>query len=128
MSTAVNTSIPAARPPPTNPHQLHNESPYTNGHHHHHHDVGGHSNSASNAKKGNKKKPTDPSEASNLIQAKISQLESDAAGDKEQEAEIGWFAPSWYIHLHEGETILVPPPEYLRAHSWALRCSEQYQA
>tara|TARA_R110002033_G_scaffold148938_1_gene186069 strand:- start:309 stop:485 length:177 start_codon:yes stop_codon:yes gene_type:complete len=42
------------------------------------------------AKKGGKKKATDPNEASNLIAAKISQLESDAAGDKEQEAEIGW--------------------------------------
>lgn len=41
------------------------------------------------AKKGKHKKVTDPNEASNLIAAKISQLESDAAGDKEQEAEIG---------------------------------------
>ncbi|KAI1002284.1 hypothetical protein K3495_g5917 [Podosphaera aphanis] len=39
-------------------------------------------------KKGKQKKITDPNEASNLIAAKISQLESDAAGDKEQEAEI----------------------------------------
>jgi hypothetical protein len=100
MSTTVNTahtstSIPATRVlPPSNPHQLHNESPYTNGHHHHHHDVGApHSGSANNAKKGKQKKATDPNEASNLIAAKISQLELDAAGDKEQEAEIGWFAP-----------------------------------
>ncbi|RKF56536.1 Alpha-taxilin [Erysiphe neolycopersici] len=39
-------------------------------------------------KKGKHKKITDPNEASNLIAAKISQLELDAAGDKEQEAEI----------------------------------------
>lgn len=40
------------------------------------------------SKKGKQKKVTDPNEASNLIAAKISQLELDAAGDKEQEAEI----------------------------------------
>jgi hypothetical protein len=35
----------------------------------------------------------DNSEASKLIAAKISQLELDAAGEKDQEAEIGWFNP-----------------------------------
>ncbi|PVH78226.1 hypothetical protein DL98DRAFT_516893 [Cadophora sp. DSE1049] len=78
MSTAASSraaSIPA--------NHSHAESAYTNGHHHHHHDA-----MSGAAKKGGKKKATDPNEASNLIAAKISQLESDAAGDKEQEAEI----------------------------------------
>ena len=42
------------------------------------------------AKKGKQKKVADNSEASKLIAAKISQLELDAAGEKDQEAEIGW--------------------------------------
>jgi len=100
MSTALNSphaSVPAssrATSIPTS--HSHAEPAYTNGHHHHHHDgtatqqVG----SANAAKKGKQKKATDPNEASNLIQAKISQLELDAAGDKEQEAEIGWFCSS----------------------------------
>ncbi len=67
------------------------ESAYTNGHHHSHHDGGGSQQpgSANTVKKGKQKKAPDPSEASNLIAAKISQLELDAAGDREQEAEIG---------------------------------------
>jgi hypothetical protein len=44
---------------------------------------------AAASKKAKAKKATDPTEASKLIAAKISQLELDAAGDKEQEAEIG---------------------------------------
>ena len=58
--------------------------------HHHHHDA---ASGSSAAKKGKGKKTTDPNEASNLIAAKISQLELDAAGEQEQEAEIGWFRP-----------------------------------
>lgn len=45
------------------------------------------------AKKGKQKKATDPTEASKLIAAKISQLELDAAGEKDQEAEIGSSCP-----------------------------------
>lgn len=90
MSTSVNsthTSVPASSRTPTIPAT---ESPYTNGHHHHHmHEGGAQSGAANMGKKGKQKKATDPTEASNLIAAKISQLESDAAGDKEQEAEIG---------------------------------------
>jgi len=56
-----------------------------------------HATSTSAAKKGKQKKGTDPNEASNLIAAKISQLELDAAGDKEQEAEIGWWSPPRYV-------------------------------
>lgn len=94
MSTAVNsthTSVPASTRAPSIPaNHSHTESAYTNGHHHHHHhDVGSTQSGSSNAaKKGKGKKTTDPNEASNLIAAKISQLELDAAGDKEQEAEI----------------------------------------
>ncbi|EGE77258.2 gamma-taxilin [Blastomyces gilchristii SLH14081] len=40
------------------------------------------------AKKAKGKKPADPSETSKLLAAKISQLEQDAAGEKDQEAEI----------------------------------------
>ncbi|KAL2371741.1 hypothetical protein RJ035_002334 [Blastomyces gilchristii] len=43
------------------------------------------------AKKAKGKKPADPSETSKLLAAKISQLEQDAAGEKDQEAEIGHF-------------------------------------
>lgn len=42
-------------------------------------------------KKGKQKKAAEPNEASKLIAARISQLESDAAGEKDQEAEIGEF-------------------------------------
>ena len=41
------------------------------------------------AKKGKSKKAPDPSETGKLLAAKISQLESDAAGEKDQEVEIG---------------------------------------
>lgn len=49
------------------------------------------------AKKGKPKKAPDPTEASKLIAAKISQLELDQAGEKDQEAEIGWFYPPFYL-------------------------------
>ena len=45
------------------------------------------------AKKGKGKKTPDPSEQQKQIQAKIAQLEQDAAGDKEQELEIGALTP-----------------------------------
>jgi hypothetical protein len=41
------------------------------------------------AKKSKGKKAADPNETSKLLAAKISQLEQDAAGEKDQEAEIG---------------------------------------
>lgn len=40
-------------------------------------------------KKGKAKKGADSNEASRLLQARISQLEQDAAGEKDQELEIG---------------------------------------
>ena len=44
---------------------------------------------APTAKKGKGKKATDPNETGKLLAAKINQLELDAAGEKDQEAEIG---------------------------------------
>ena len=44
-------------------------------------------------KKGKGKKAADPNETGKLLAAKINQLELDAAGDKEQEAEIGRYFP-----------------------------------
>lgn len=44
---------------------------------------------SSMAKKAKGKKPADPTETSKLLAAKISQLEQDAAGEKDQDAEIG---------------------------------------
>lgn len=44
---------------------------------------------APTSKKGKGKKVADPSETSKLLAAKISQLEQDAAGEKDQEQEIG---------------------------------------
>lgn len=73
---------------------MHGDTLPANGHHGHSH--GHESASASNqtglsnaSKKSKAKKATDPNEASKLIAAKISQLELDAAGEKDQEAEIG---------------------------------------
>ena len=96
MSTAINpthTSVPAtSRASSIAANHSHIDSSYANGHHHHHnHDIGGSQSGVANtAKKGKQKKTTDPNEASKLIAAKISQLELDAAGEKDQEAEIGW--------------------------------------
>ena len=44
-------------------------------------------------KKGKQKKTPEPNEASKLIAQRISQLELDAAGEKDQEAEIGGCLP-----------------------------------
>lgn len=56
------------------------DAPVANGHDGHAH---------SPTKKGKGKKGMDNNEASRLLHARISQLEQDAAGDKEQELEIG---------------------------------------
>lgn len=45
--------------------------------------------SAPAPKKNKGKKAADPNETSKLLAAKISQLEQDAAGEKDQEVEIG---------------------------------------
>jgi hypothetical protein len=52
------------------------------------------------AKKNKGKKAADPNETSKLLAAKISQLEQDAAGEKDQEQEIGACKP--YVY-HSGD-------------------------
>jgi len=87
MSTTINpthSSVPGnARTSAATSH-AHPEYP-PNGHHHHHHDTG------VGGKKGKQKKASDPNEDAKMIQAKIAQLELDAAEGKDQEAEIGMF-------------------------------------
>lgn len=67
------------------------EPPIANGHAAHSHDNRPAPSPPANmgAKKGKQKKAAEPTEASKLIAARISQLEQDAAGEKDQEAEIG---------------------------------------
>lgn len=58
----------------------------------------GHPPIAPSNKKAKTKKAADPNETSKLLAAKISQLESDAAGEKDQEAEIGkWQNFFWIV-------------------------------
>lgn len=61
----------------------HAEPAITNGHDGHAHPP------PATGKKGKAKKGADPNEASRLLAARISQLEQDAAGEKDQELEIG---------------------------------------
>lgn len=61
----------------------HAEPAITNGHDGHTHLL------AAVGKKGKVKKGVDSTEASRLLAARISQLEQDAAGEKDQELEIG---------------------------------------
>lgn len=55
------------------------------------------------SKKNKGKKVADPNETSKLLAAKISQLEQDAAGEKDQEQEIGaWLTPEctiWAVRI-----------------------------
>lgn len=55
---------------------------------------------ATMSKKNKGKKAADPNETSKLLAAKISQLEQDAAGEKDQEVEIG--TPSIYCVMGLG--------------------------
>lgn len=48
-------------------------------------------------KKGKTKKNADPVDATKAIQARISQLVQEQAGEKDQEAEIGEFAHSPFV-------------------------------
>lgn len=55
-----------------------------------HHDDHTHTSLAAKTAKGKQqKKPVDSGEASKLLAARISQLEQEHAGEKDQEAEIG---------------------------------------
>lgn len=67
----------------------------TNGHDGHVHPV-----PPALGKKAKGKKAIDSTEASRLLQARISQLEQDAAGEKDQELEIGMFAPHQQLWHH----------------------------
>ncbi|RKF60769.1 Alpha-taxilin [Golovinomyces cichoracearum] len=88
MSTAINSnhSLPSRAPSIPSNHN-HPGCAYKNGYHQPEAPTS-QTRPTGASKKGKQKKVTDPNEASNLIAAKISQLELDAAGDKEQEAEI----------------------------------------
>jgi hypothetical protein len=63
------------------------DAPLANGHDGHVHPP------ATSAKKAKGKKAMDSNEATRLLHARISQLEQDAAGEKDQELEIGAFRP-----------------------------------
>jgi hypothetical protein len=60
------------------------------------------------SKKGKQKKAMDSHEASKLVAARISQLELDAAGEKDQEAEIGELKET-PLQIRVGFGLLVSP-------------------
>lgn len=91
MATATLQSQPLNTP--TRPVSSHIPAPHHHHHHHHHHRP---VTASTMAKKAKGKKPADPTETSKLLAAKISQLEQDAAGEKDQELEIGM--SSIYLH------------------------------
>lgn len=102
---------------------MHGDASAVNGHHSHVHDHSTAPNPGlSNAsKKGKMKKTTDPNEASKLIAAKISQLELDAAGEKDQEAEIG---ASSCLHCYAvGRPTMHDLPPALHQPQHCLDCS-----
>lgn len=57
------------------------------------------------AKKTKGKKTADPNETSKLLAAKISQLEQDAAGEKDQEQEIGALIETWMCAVVCGDSV-----------------------
>lgn len=63
---------------------------------------------ASTGKKGKGKKTTDPNETGKLLAAKINQLELDAAGEKDQDAEIGGYT----FTQESKETVLASMKEH----------------
>lgn len=62
----------------------------------------------STGKKGKSKKTTDPNETGKLLAAKINQLELDAAGEKDQDAEIGGYT----FTQESKETVLASMKEH----------------
>ena len=54
-------------------------------------------------KKGKQKKTPEPTEASKLIAQRISQLELDAAGEKDQEAEIGGCTSPYCVRVGKAD-------------------------
>lgn len=91
-----NSNTPSTSAPPPRTSSLsagghpHGDAASSNSQHNHGNDSP-HSNQGnqSNASKKGKAKKPDQAEASQLIAKKIAQLELDAAGEKDQEAEIG---------------------------------------
>lgn len=75
------------------------DAPLANGHDGHVHPP------PATAKKTKGKKGMDSNEASRLLQARISQLEQDAAGEKDQELEIGVLRP----RLMEPKVVQITP-------------------
>ena len=64
---------------------------------------------ATNKKGKGKKEKYGPDETAKLLSAKISQLEQDAAGEKDQEAEIGAYSPGPVLrtpHRHASRNLL----------------------
>lgn len=68
-------------------------------------------------KKTKGKKATDPNETSKLLAAKISQLEQDAAGEKDQEQEIGAFIEAWMCAVVCGDSVF----KTLHVHAFRLK-------
>lgn len=102
MSTSQPTSVPtSSRPSPVpngTSNQAHSDAAYTNGHQHHHHATAGSSHPPpSLPKKGKAKKQADPDDAAKAVAARLAQLESNVADEKDQEAEIGGFISSLKI-------------------------------
>ncbi|KAL2136767.1 hypothetical protein VTI74DRAFT_1419 [Chaetomium olivicolor] len=90
MASATASPRPSTPVPNGVPNQAAPDAAQTNGH-----SAAGHDNrstpappAAVSGKKGKQKKAPEPNEASKLIAQRISQLELDAAGEKDQEAEI----------------------------------------
>jgi len=112
MSTAQPTSVPtSSRPSPVpngTSNQAQGDTAYTNGHHHHHHHhpTAGSSNAPpSLAKKGKAKKQADPDDAAKAVAARLAQLESNVADEKDQEAEIGGLALFFLKHFQAVEFV-----------------------
>lgn len=107
MSNSQPTSVPtSSRPSPVpngNSNQAQGDAAYTNGHQHHHHATAGSSNPPpSLPKKGKAKKQADPDDAAKAVAARLAQLESNVADEKDQEAEIGGFISFLKIFLGAG--------------------------
>lgn len=93
MSSAQPTSAPTnLRPSPVpngTSNQAQGDATYANGHQHHHGATSSTNPTPNLAKKGKAKKQADPDDAAKAVQARLQQLESNVADERDQEAEIG---------------------------------------
>lgn len=93
MSAAQPTSAPTnSRPLPVSngtSGQAQGDATHANGHQHHHGPAGSTNPTSNLAKKGKAKKQADPDDAAKAVQARLQQLESNVADERDQEAEIG---------------------------------------